>query len=763
LSSNIAGRRRSLVAPLVLALLGLGGVATVGSSAAVRNEQPSAVKRDEVEKPAKVTAVDDDHTEIIDNGNGTKTAKITSGPSSFVRNGKRQKIDVSLRPNGGRLVADGLPAPVSVAAVGDADELVMFGEPGKRVRLKRPNSSGLDAATSSRGVSVSDAPGAVRLAPSPAIAGVPICLTPPLAPGGLAVVVPDNPVCAQSAAPQPLAPAPTAAGGVSVAKVPPQGDDGEPIIRDEAKVREGVRDGERAKRTRRVRAKQGKNDRGDDSSAEFDGVFGVGSRLKYDISTNGVKESIVLSAAPVGEAVFRFPLELDGLTVRADGRDGFEFVSSDGIVAYQIPAAFAFDSRGGVDVPTNEHVGVPMELVGDATVGLTLVVRPPTAWLHANDRVYPVTIDPTFTFPAWNGMNIGTQPAGDPLRPAVNGGFHPIAFQAPLFDNYGKGESITSKNFTVVGSQIVGGLPSFTKASAVLLTVVSYSADKGSYLSIHPTGRATDTSVLNVRPWGQERSQIAVALGDGGQFTIDSGEAPSKWLWVQVNGWYDEGLVSSGGYRYVPSNGYRLVSPTGPYSLAANPTGPSSTRVQVGGQQGIPLGIKAVTVNITTYTPTQGWGSLDVVSNEYGGYANLGWTQPGTTYRGRTATLFVGPNGAIDVRGWGNNVPVALYVDVEGWYVDATSTQGYLYQPVNPFRVKDSRPVSATEYTFNVAPKNANVKAVSLSVVGINSTPNLNFELVIGRVRVRPKHRRCAGECQWRCHVEVCAVGTGHC
>jgi hypothetical protein len=632
-------------------------------------------------KPKPVVVSEDDRSETTDNGDGTKTVRVAARPTSVVKNGKRSPVDAGLRVRGSRLVADGVEEPVSIAQDSDAPDLVVIGSPGRAVRLKRPNSSGLDIATSSQAVLASDVPNAVALTPIPAGAGLPGCFSPPVKAGEGNAALCATPLAAAPALSNAKAPTPPIVAPPT--PVVGKDDDGELVVSPNSTGKktgksdaEGIRDGERAKRTRKVRAKQSADA---SASAGFDGAFGVGTKLTYDVSTSGVKESIVLTAVPVSEAVFRFPLGLEGLTPSSTTDGGFAFKDGVGKVAFSIPPAFAFDSTGGDHVPTNIHVAVSMELVGDATIGWTIVIRPPTSWLHDPARVYPVTIDPTVNtgaLPPWNPMNLGTMPQGDPLAPEYGGSFHPLYYQTPKINNWGAGQKIWSMDFYASMTDQSGTAVDLSKVSSVLVTVGSYSGGSASYVQIHRRGVPTNTSVLNVKPWAIERSEIQVPIDAAGYFTVDSGQAPSDYMFVQITGWYDNGAQwSPGGLRYTPSNGIRLVP--GNQSLAANPNGMSSLSVPVAGVGGVPAGIKAVTLNITTSTSGT-WGSLDVISSNWGyGYAMAGWGVAG--YRARTITVGVGPNGSIDIRGW--SLATAVGVFVECWAGINRQQAGWMQAP----------------------------------------------------------------------------------
>jgi hypothetical protein len=149
------------------------------------------------------------------------------------------------------------------------------------------------------------------------------------------------------------------------------------------------------------------------ASVSYADAFGPGVALGYEVLPDAVKETVVLTQAPSAAITLHFPFDTSGLKTEADPRGGYKFVDSSGATVFQIPAAFAFDSRGGANTPGNGYVNVPMDIVTDADGTTTLVLRPPLAWLQSPQRVYPVTIDPTVQLQPWNPMNLGYMPWGD--------------------------------------------------------------------------------------------------------------------------------------------------------------------------------------------------------------------------------------------------------------------------------------------------------------------------------------------------------------
>jgi hypothetical protein len=85
----------------------------------------------------------DDRTEVIDNGDGTKTARIRVVPQSFAGEKGREAVDTELVESGGKLVSKATASPISVALSSGSADLVVVGKPGKQLRIGRPNGSGL--------------------------------------------------------------------------------------------------------------------------------------------------------------------------------------------------------------------------------------------------------------------------------------------------------------------------------------------------------------------------------------------------------------------------------------------------------------------------------------------------------------------------------------------------------------------------------------------------------------------------------------------
>ena len=109
--------------------------------------------------------------------------------------------------------------------------------------------------------------------------------------------------------------------------------------------------------------------------------------VKYNITNNSVKESIIVSDIPTEDTEYSFSISVKGLTARQNSDGSIEFKKGNKNVVFTIPAPFMFDSNNMF----SEDIDVRMTKHGNE---ITLTYAPSYEWLSAEDREYPVTIDP---------------------------------------------------------------------------------------------------------------------------------------------------------------------------------------------------------------------------------------------------------------------------------------------------------------------------------------------------------------------------------
>ena len=77
---------------------------------------------------------DDGRTQVVDNGDGTRTARIGVVSKSFESDSGRKQVDTALVDVAGRLESTATAEPISIAASTSAADLVTVGRLGRQVR-----------------------------------------------------------------------------------------------------------------------------------------------------------------------------------------------------------------------------------------------------------------------------------------------------------------------------------------------------------------------------------------------------------------------------------------------------------------------------------------------------------------------------------------------------------------------------------------------------------------------------------------------------
>ncbi|REH51886.1 RHS repeat-associated protein [Kutzneria buriramensis] len=111
--------------------------------------------------------------------------------------------------------------------------------------------------------------------------------------------------------------------------------------------------------------------------------------LQLAPNATGVKESIVLRDAHA-PTTWTFPLKLTGLTPKLAADGSVDLVDSAGAVRERVPHGYAFDSKHA----TTDAVSYELATVDGVPA---LKVSLDKNWLADGKRVFPVTVDPTFT------------------------------------------------------------------------------------------------------------------------------------------------------------------------------------------------------------------------------------------------------------------------------------------------------------------------------------------------------------------------------
>ncbi len=136
---------------------------------------------------------------------------------------------------------------------------------------------------------------------------------------------------------------------------------------------------------------------GDSGEVTYNEVF-EGVDLEFEMQPAGVKENLVLEAAPSeSDTEWSWLIDADGLTLDENEAGDIEFVDDDGEVRFHIPRPLMHDSSGVEEESSDALINIPTELT---QVGgqWRLTLRPDSDWMSSADRVYPVFVDPAVSY-----------------------------------------------------------------------------------------------------------------------------------------------------------------------------------------------------------------------------------------------------------------------------------------------------------------------------------------------------------------------------
>lgn len=131
-----------------------------------------------------------------------------------------------------------------------------------------------------------------------------------------------------------------------------------------------------------------------DKTAEYSDVT-PDTDLTYEVTPGSVKETIKLKKAPSTNK-WRFTLKTGALTPVVTAQQTVELRDANGVPKIVMPPIVTWDSGGNADAPPAQTGGTyTVEKFGADHV---LTVAVDEAWLKDSKRVYPVSVDPTFTY-----------------------------------------------------------------------------------------------------------------------------------------------------------------------------------------------------------------------------------------------------------------------------------------------------------------------------------------------------------------------------
>ena len=141
------------------------------------------------------------------------------------------------------------------------------------------------------------------------------------------------------------------------------------------------------------------------SSLTYRNVFEQAD-LQYVLCETALKENIVIHAQ-ASNYVYTFQLETEGLTPQLNDRGYVEFVDAEGECVLLIPPGLMYDASGEI----SEKVYYELWKRGNSTF---LSVIADSSWINAEERQFPVVVDPTVKINWDPSIEISTVSSGSP-------------------------------------------------------------------------------------------------------------------------------------------------------------------------------------------------------------------------------------------------------------------------------------------------------------------------------------------------------------
>ena len=134
----------------------------------------------------------------------------------------------------------------------------------------------------------------------------------------------------------------------------------------------------------------------DGAEASFQDLTPAADEVVYEATDSGVKETIILDAAPTGPVSYVYNMKVSpGITPALTLLGMVEFRNANDVPQFVIPRGNMTDSA----VPEPVFSGAVTYDLQQATEGWKFTITPDLGWLTDPARVYPVMIDPTVDKP----------------------------------------------------------------------------------------------------------------------------------------------------------------------------------------------------------------------------------------------------------------------------------------------------------------------------------------------------------------------------
>ncbi|GAA3314462.1 hypothetical protein [Arthrobacter ramosus] len=257
-------------------------------------------------------------------------------------------------------------------------------------------------------------------------------------------------------------------------------------------------------------------------------------------------------------------------------------------------------------------------------------------------------------------------------------------------------------SFQVAG---VNGIPANVSAVTFNLTVANPTSF--GFVTAYPSGTARpNASNVNYASGQIVPNLVTVPVGSDGKVTLYNQSSGSAQLIADVSGYYLPAAASAPGdfqalapSRFLDTRNSTAVGPGGTVSF------------QVGGVNGIPATVSAVTFNLTVANPTSfGFVTAYASGTARPNASNLNYATGQIVPN--SVTVPVGADGKVTLYNQSSGT-AQLIADVSGYYLAGTATASGTFQPIAPTRFLDTRNSTA------VAPNGT----VSFQVGGVSGIP----------------------------------------
>ncbi len=122
------------------------------------------------------------------------------------------------------------------------------------------------------------------------------------------------------------------------------------------------------------------------SGVKYENVY-PNTDVEYIVSPVGMKENIIIKSRQDSYS-YTYHIAADGLTLTLNADKSVTALNAEGNPVYTIEAPYLFDADG----IESYDVAAALNASGD---GYDLVYTPDVQWMNSNDRVFPVTLDPS--------------------------------------------------------------------------------------------------------------------------------------------------------------------------------------------------------------------------------------------------------------------------------------------------------------------------------------------------------------------------------